>query len=172
MIMVRLNVVVVCVLLLAIGCSQTDRLVQPPAANIVGIWQEAYTLSVVGIGTPEAPDSSIHEISLVSRITLAGQTFHISTHRIEGSNDVPGTDLYGVFSLLGDTLTFLTDAPPRAYRFRSVVEIDKLTIFELPIDMGNGMYSISLRSLPWQHSDASYHVLGTKNSGTFIRLTE
>jgi len=170
--MARLSVLVVCVLLLAIGCSQTDRLVQPPATDIVGVWQEAYTLSVVGFGTPEDPDTSIHEISLVSRITLAGQTFHISTHRIEGSIEIPGADHSGIYSLLGDTLTFLTDAPPRAYRFRYVVEKNNLTLFELPIDMGNGVYSIGLRSLPWQHVDASYHVLGTKNSGTFIRITE
>jgi len=168
----RLSVVVVCVLLLTIGCSQTERIVDPPAADIRGTWQEAFTLHVVGFGTPEAPDSSIHEISLVSRITLAGQTFHISTHRIEGSNEISGADFSGVYSLESDTLTFLTDAPPGAFRFRYVVENDKLTIFELPIDMGNGLYSIGMRSLPWQHVDASYHVLGTKNSGTFIRITE
>ena len=175
--MARLSVAVSCVLLLAVGCSRTGRLVEPPAGDLRGTWEEAYTLEVLGIGILEDPDSPIHEISLVSRIAFVGQTFQITTYRIEGSNEIPGADFFGVYSLSGDTLSFLLDTlvsslQSRAYRFHYAVENDNLTISELPTDMGNCLYAISLRSLPWQHADASYIVMGTRRSGTFRRITE
>ena len=133
-------------------------------------------MEVLG-GIPEGQDSLIHEISLVSRIAFVEQTFRITTYRIEGDDEIPGADISGVYSQAGDTLTFLLDTlvssdQSRAYRFHYAVENDNLTISELPTDTGNDLYVISLRSLPWQHVDASYFVMGTKRSGTFRRITE
>ena len=156
------------------GCSSRDNAVDPENPGLAGTWEEEYIVEYLGIGIPEDPQSSIYEKPVISRISFEHGRFIIITYDKENGLSETGFTCRGRFSVAADTVFLHWSNPGEPTtihidRFVFAVMGNELSLCEIPVDMGDGLMSISLVSLPWRYGN-SFSCINTKNCGTFSRL--
>lgn len=158
---------------IVIGCSGDKKIVEPEPINLTGTWEEMYTITywspvVILEGEPVE-----YEISLISQITFSENTFNIAVCK-EADCEATRTSFYsGEYSVSGDTVSFIVGNDgdsSRIYYYRFSISANTLDLCEIPLDMGNGTYAISIIGIPWQHGEPWFST--PKRCGTFIRISQ
>jgi hypothetical protein len=157
-----------------IGCSGDKKIAEPEPINLTGTWEEIYTHIYWPPAVIPEGESVEYEISLISQITFSEDTFYIAVCK-ESDCEATRTSFYsGKYSVSGDTVSFIVrndGDSSRIYYYRFSTSGNTLDLCEIPLDMGNGLFAISIIGIPWQHGDL-WLAVRPKTCGTFTRISE